>query len=141
MLRRWLLFVMSIVLSMQFASVAAATYCQHETTGVAKHFGHHEHKHEVPGKGKAADAGSVSDSQEKNGLGDPDCEFCHLSGGATLTTPPLAFAVVPPQDAFRAHDRAGYRSHIPCGPERPDRSDSRPAARFCGGVTVGPPFD
>ena len=141
MLRRWLLFVMAFVLPVQFAFAAAANYCQHESTGIAKHFGHHEHKHPVSGASKTSDLGSVGDSQGKSGLGDPDCEFCHLSGSATLVTPAPVFGVLPPRDAFSADDRAGYRSHVPYGPERPDRSEDRLAARFGGGVAFGPTFD
>jgi hypothetical protein len=55
----------------------AATYCQHET-GSAKHFGHHDHKHQTDDGEKLAKA-SLSDV-------DNDCAVCHAGCIAALTT-------------------------------------------------------
>lgn len=82
-MRRWLLLLMLVVLPMQFASAAAATYCRHEP-GVAKHFGHHEHRHDPSGDQKHSLDSVGDDSQKSTGLGDSDCEYCHLGAAHPL---------------------------------------------------------
>ena len=82
-MRRWLLIFMLVVLPMQFASAAAATYCRHETGG-AKHFGHHEHRHHASSDQKSSLETVGDDSQTGTGLGDSDCEYCHLGAAHPL---------------------------------------------------------
>ena len=82
-MRRWLLLLMLVVLPMQFALAAAAAYCRHET-GVAKHFGHHQHQHHASGDHKAALESVGDDSQTGTGLEDSDCEYCHLGAAHPL---------------------------------------------------------
>lgn len=82
-MRRWLLLLMLVVLPMQFASAAAATYCRHEP-GVSKHFGHHEHRHQASGDQKSALESAGDESHTGTALGDPDCEYCHLGAAHPL---------------------------------------------------------
>ena len=65
----------SLLLPLQFAWGAAASYCQHEPTReVPPHFGHHEHVHKADAK-KATDTTLA---------GDKDCSSCHAAGSAAL---------------------------------------------------------
>ena len=84
LVRRWLLLLLLAVLPLQFASAAAASYCGHET-GKARHFGHHEHKHQSAGKSKSASSLPDSGSPDSTGTGgDLDCEYCHLGAAHPL---------------------------------------------------------
>jgi len=115
-MRRCLVVVfMLLVLPLQFAWAAAATYCAHEAASVAgKHPGHHQHVHQ--GSGDAATAG---DDGAGSGLNHSDCASCHGGAAATL---PLAAAelAAAPRDVLREPSSPRYRSHTPSGPERPD---------------------
>ena len=69
---------MLLVLPLQFATAAAASYCRHESNATVKHYGHHEHKHEAT----AAESGIKAPPDQSPGgaaLGDTDCEYCHLA--------------------------------------------------------------
>lgn len=82
-MRRLLIIVMMVVLSLQLSWAAAATYCQHESSRVTYHFGHHVHDH----------AGASDDSKSQQTAGsklvlDDDCAVCHLSGVGIVSMPP-----------------------------------------------------
>lgn len=88
-MRKWLAIFLLVFMPLQLSWAATASYCQHETGAVAKHFGHHTHQH------KAADGKDVSPDLVKIFGGDPDCASCHagcfsvfFSGDVSL--PPLA---------------------------------------------------
>jgi hypothetical protein len=74
---------MLIVLPLQFATAAAASYCRHENNAATKHYGHHEHKHETAGQKSSLESPS-HDSSGGTALGDPDCEYCHLCASYPL---------------------------------------------------------
>ena len=150
-MRRWSITAfMLFVLSFQWVWAAAAPVCGHETQTAAKqHFGHHEHRHHGsasgPGAAEAigtdastgASAADGSDSSDGLGAYHPDCETCHLGSSVALTSSTPVMARLP-DGAVPGEHRCSYRSHIPCGLERPDRLELTAAARFGGGVEFSP---
>lgn len=130
-MRRCALLLLMLVLPVQLIWAAAAPYCGHETGRTPdKHFGHHEHRHQVAGEGVQQ---AHDDSSALGGSSHLDCESCHLGCSVTLPTPSMQINELLPQ-ALLVPDDAKFASHIPFGPERPDRADHTPAARFAGGV-------
>lgn len=65
---------MMCLLPLQWGWAAAASVCEHESSGAA-HFGHHDHEH----LGEAGD-----DSQGGPAAEHPDCQVCHGIGAACL---------------------------------------------------------
>ncbi|QSI78186.1 hypothetical protein [Niveibacterium microcysteis] len=116
-MRRLVFVLLLVFLPLQSVWGAAASYCRHETGSAAKHFGHHEHQHQQGQADRSADAKS---GVKLSGSGDFDCATCHLTT-PTLTAD-LVVGVVPtdapPQFIYHRSDL----SHIPAGPERPDRA-------------------
>ena len=107
-MRRALLIFMIAMLPLQWVWAAAATTCQHEACVSEAHFGHHAHQHDA---GKAASAAGGDHA---------DCGVCHLSaaktcGGATV---PVAVEAGPSRNLVAL---LLFDSHIPSGPERPNR--------------------
>jgi hypothetical protein len=128
-MRRWLLTFLLCVLPIQFVWAAGAPYCAHERDrGARQHFGHHEHQH-------VASAGSLLDEgdQRVGGAQHVDCEACHFGCSMTLPSSEVAIGTVPAQPVIAKADPPDT-SHIPSGPERPDRAERTAAARFGGGV-------
>ena len=116
----------------------AAPVCGHETELESnKHFGHHEHKHQ--GSAAASETSEVSPDLDGDGpaTSHPDCESCHLGTSVALTLQRLALGVLP-EVAVDQSDPHPYRSHVPSGPERPDRLQLLAAVRFAGGVEFSP---
>ena len=118
-MRRWLSILLLVLLPFQFSWAAAASYCQHETSKLASHFGHHEHKHEVA---KVKSGGMErTDAVNKLGALDDDCVMCHLG-----CMPPIAASqVVDFARPIQAHDLTlvpEFESHISGVPQRPDCS-------------------
>lgn len=135
-MRRWILLLLLCVLPLQLVWAAAAPYCAHEgSASTKKHFGHHDHQHK--GGTQAGHDDGDGDSQGGGGTNHVDCESCHLGSSGTVLTLMLSFDAAPRAPAVSRpgpHDT----SYIPSGPERPDRGDRPAAARFGGGVAVGP---
>ena len=86
-MRKLVAILLLLLISLQTSWAVAASYCQHEHGTSARHFGHHEHKHESP---KAV--------QSVGTFADADCSLCQAgfltalmiqSGDATAV---LAFA-------------------------------------------------
>lgn len=134
-MRRWVFAFLLLVLPFQMVWGVAAPYCAHEATTEAgahggKHFGHHEHKHQG--------GGEITLSLDDGGSGayHADCESCHLGCSATPPIPDLSIGKMPQGTLVASLSRA-FTSHIPSGPERPDRSELTAAARFGGGVVFG----
>lgn len=130
-MRRLVFAFLLLVVPFQLVWGSAAPYCAHEASVAAKkHFGHHEHKHVAGGE-----VVSASDDANMPGGYHADCEACHL--GCTAFMPAMTPAVEPTShgDAL-SHREPRYDSHIPAGPQRPDRADHPPAARLGGGVVV-----
>jgi hypothetical protein len=125
----FLLFV--VPFQMVWASVVP--YCAHETNIAAeKHLGHHEHRHQEGGESTSAMGDQGDDSHTLHA----DCETCHL--GCTVALPTQAVLTNPvPGGATVGYNDHCYTSHVPSGPERPDRSEPNPAARFGGGAVFG----
>ena len=130
-MRRWLLIALfSVVLPFQFAWAAAAPVCAHEARlDSQKHFGHHEHQH----LGADPITAGADDGERAAGLNHADCESCQLGTSASPLSPQVVIAFLPahapPVEAARA-----YRSHVPFGPERPDRFELTAAVRSGSGV-------
>jgi hypothetical protein len=131
-MRHWVLAFLLFVVPFQMVWGAAAPYCAHEASVSAKkHFGHHEHKHQAGGE----IASVTDDGGDSAGAYHADCESCHLGGAAFMPAVIHAVEAVPYGSAS-CHPDPRYDSHIPAGPQRPDRADHPPAARPGGGVVV-----
>jgi len=103
-----------VILPFQLAWAGAGVYCQHEIGLAAQHFGHHEHQHNGLG-----DLGKSSDSGKFNLGADNDCSS-HLNGHNCFLTSPEVL-VDAPVAVFSDIRPRYFASHIPEGPERPDR--------------------
>lgn len=116
-MRRCLIVLLLAVVPLQLAWGGAAVYCGHEpAVAASQHIGHHEHVHQ-PG----TDSGSAStDAADMSSALDDDCLTCHSCASATLTMAPLGTAVLSCTGLLGA-SLPRYSSHIPAGPERPDR--------------------
>jgi hypothetical protein len=132
-MRRWLFILLLCVLPTQFVWAAAAPYCAHETDIVAKqHFGHHEHQHQSGTDAKLDDERTPG----SNGTYHPDCGTCHFGCSVTLPNINLAIGTLFPGPANAPADPPDT-SHIPSGPDRPDRAHPYAAVRFGCGVVLG----
>ena len=121
-LRRWLSILLLIWLPLQFSWAAAASQCRHEEGQAAQHLGHHLHLHK---KAPADEPDSKKEAGAKVAV-DADCAHCHLSSMQSIAASPLHMAGETGQAPVPdLPDR--YRSHVPSGPERPQRPL---AARF-----------
>lgn len=119
MSRSFVVLLLLCLLPLQFVWAAAAPYCGHEGRApqTTQHIGHHEHQH--AGAALAADTGSDDGGALVSYHG--DCGSCHLGTGTSL--PPAAVALAAgANDRILSDHPARYQSHIPFGPERPDRS-------------------
>jgi hypothetical protein len=117
-MRHWVIVLLLAVVPLQLAWAGAAVYCGHESAVAgAKHVGHHEHAHQPSDDGASA---PVEDADMSSTF-HADCETCHFGVSATLTMAPLGTAILPSTGLLDALSPR-YLSHIPAGPERPDRS-------------------
>lgn len=131
-MRCWVFAFLLAVLPFQLVWGSAAPFCAHESSAAAKkHFGHHEHKHRAGGEIVSA----TDDAADATGAFHADCESCHLGCSAFMPAVTSAIETLPHGSAM-THRDPRYDSHIPAGPQRPDRADPAPAARFGGGVVV-----
>jgi hypothetical protein len=83
-MKRYFLIFLLFLLPLQFSWAVAATYCAHEETSSAPHFGHHVHKHDK------TDDGAKAESQKIKA--DTDCDYCHHVPASAIVpaTPGLA---------------------------------------------------
>lgn len=141
--RRIVFILLLAILPVQFSWAAVSAYCRHETGAAAKHFGHHEHQHQSQHQSqhqnqhKADDDSSLKDKKAASSAqADKDCGSCQFSAAQPI---PTAEPVIPAQSAEPRHLACEfiYGSHIPSGPERPDRDGTTPAVRFGGAVVIG----
>lgn len=131
-MRRWVFAFLLLVVPFQLVWGSVAPYCAHEVSVSAKkHFGHHEHKHQAGGEIASATDEAVDDT----GVYHADCEICHLGCSAFILETIPAVVALPHRNAARPPE-PHYDSHIPDGPQRPDRAHPAPAARFGGGVVM-----
>lgn len=134
-MRRLLFAILLFVVPFQLVWGAAVPYCEHETKAdAAKHFGHHEHRHQAGDVASAA----ADDNGSGPGTYDSDCAICHLGTFVPHPSAVMAIASVP-RGAVHSDPGPDFRSHIPAGLERPDRAELTSAARFVGGVAIGSP--
>jgi len=128
-MRRWLTILLLLIMPAQLVWAAAAPYCGHETTVAGKkHFGHHEHRHQADGQVTPA-----SGDTNTGGADHADCDACHPAVSIALPLPLTAFA--PPTPLMPdGPPEPRYLSHVPSGPERPDRAELAAATRSAGGV-------
>lgn len=110
-MRRIFVYLLLIVMPLQFTWAAASGYCGHETGIAAKHFGHHEHKHAGQAQQKETKAASLSHA---------DCEMCHFGCSVPCVSMLVTADSPPSQEVFT--EPLEHASHIPPLPERPDRS-------------------
>lgn len=123
-MRRWVLIFLLLVVPFQMVWGAAAPYCAHESTVAAKkHLGHHEHLHQGDDQQSAA----ADENSAAIGAYHADCESCHPGTSAVLASPAIAFDVLP-DGADDGAPSWRYQSHVPSGPERPDRIQLAAAA-------------
>jgi hypothetical protein len=111
-MRRLLIILMMIVLPFQLSWAAAATYCQHESSPVVTHYGHHVHKH------LATSGDAKSDSSPSKLLSDDDCTVCHLGGVGIVSMPSFAF---PATSATSETARGIVPLLTSTRPDRPER--------------------
>ena len=132
-MRRWVFALLLFVLPFQMVWASAAPYCAHETNASAsKHFGHHEHRHQAGGETSPA-----TDDGAGSGAYHADCATCHLGCAATLSAPmPAATLLLPGAPPIAR--ASSYTSHVPSGPDRPDRSGVFAAVRSGSDVISGP---
>lgn len=110
-MRRLLVILMMVVLPFQLSWAAAATYCQHESSPVASHYGHHVHKH-------LANSGAAkSDTSPSKLLSDDDCTVCHLGSVGIVSMPLFSF----PADIAKSD--TGRRNVPLLTSTRPDRPE------------------
>ena len=83
-MRRWLSILLLVFMPFQFSWAAVGTYCEHESGTQAKHFGHHEHKHQQP----AGDEGEASKLKPAGALDVADCHF-HCQCAVDLPAAPV----------------------------------------------------
>ena len=115
-MRRALLIFIMVLLPFQWVWAAAASTYSHESTVSTPEFGQHAHEHvaEQVSAGANADQGLL-------GADHPDCGVCHFWAAMACAT-----ATLQPVSMW-AYERIGtatpaFNSHVPAGPERPDRS-------------------
>lgn len=90
--RRLLLICLLCLLPLQWGWAAAASLCAHESGAGARHFGHHEHRHQEAGE-QAGDADHAEQPVKKSSNSGPagtdgDCASCHgQSLNAVLALP------------------------------------------------------
>jgi hypothetical protein len=119
-MRRALVVFMMVLLPFQWVWAAAASTYTHEAAGSAAQFSQHVHDH-VHEHG-AEQANVATDSEQASFAADhPHCGGSHVWADMSCHD-----AALPPISGWGC-ERIGaatsaYNSHIPAGPERPDRS-------------------
>ena len=108
-MRRVLVFLLAVLLPLQFTWGAVTSYCEHETGAASQHFGHHQHVH----KGD-----KLVDADGKPGL-DNDCWTCHSAATAAITCAGGKLPVVVAARVQFTDDGARHVSPAPKAPERP----------------------
>jgi hypothetical protein len=109
---RFLALLIAVLLPLQLAWGAAASYCQHETSVAASaHFGHHSHVH--------SDAQPDGKSSALKLQIDADCTACHAAFSAVL--PELAALTSMPGQALIPLPSGDLRR-----PSAPQRTPDRP---------------
>ena len=111
-MRRFFALFLLLLLPLQFAFAAAASYCALEMVKVASHFGHHEHP-DAPAPEPADDGGDKVKLH--------DCGICHLSCGQVHSSVAsvLAMPIVATTNAL-PDDR--QPQHLQEPTERPPRT-------------------
>lgn len=110
-MRRLIAVFLLLLLPLQFSWAVAASYCQHETTAAAKHFGHHAHEH-------AGDADEAADGKLPGAI-DNDCGACHAGClAAIVDTDAQTLAL--PTESFAGWQPAPPASPPSAQPERPN---------------------
>jgi len=101
--------LLALLIPLQFAWGAAATYCEHERAPQSgAHFGHHAHEHQ----------GSADPSAQGKLSVDNDCSFCH-AGAPALVAPALLALGGVPRERLQAPPDTACASAVAEGPDRP----------------------
>jgi hypothetical protein len=77
-MHRWFLIFLLALLPVQWTWAAVSSYCQHESTPVRQHIGHHVDKH----SGAQSDADSASTAEASSV--ENDCGVCHANCAVAL---------------------------------------------------------
>lgn len=115
-MRRWLTLMLLVFLPLQFSWSAAAAYCQHESAGAARHFGHHPHDHAAEA---AKDAGAKDEAHKAHKGGQPcdsDCAYCHLGSATALIADVL-------EPGTRQAALCAFEAEPPVSTRAPDQLD------------------
>jgi hypothetical protein len=105
-----------VFMPFQFSWAAVATDCGHESGTRAKHFGHHEHKHQQPA-GESSEASKLELSDLLGGA--LDTGDCHLHIQCAADMP--AALVMPLGIASQALTHSTLANAIAPGLSRPER--------------------
>ncbi len=112
-MRHLLVLLMMIVLPLQLSWAAAATYCQHESSPAASHYGHHVHKHQA----KSDEA--QSELSPSKLLSDDDCTVCQLGGVGIVSMPSYSMPIADATSDTAYAIVPLLKSTRPDRPERP----------------------
>jgi cytochrome c553 len=110
--KKFILMLLLLAVTFQSAWAANGAYCRHEDGAASFHFGHHSHRHQ----------GHVDASDKKASFGKIhfDCTSCHAASPALATATKILGVFFLPR--FYPQPVATiYTSHIPDGPQWPDR--------------------
>ncbi len=105
-MRRVLLVVLVVLLSLQWTWAVAAAYCKHEVGAAASHLGHHAHEHEGHDAAGTPKVDAAAPDVQADTWGpdaasfqgaDADCGACHAGATALMAAPPAeAWALTGP---------------------------------------------
>ena len=113
-MRRLLLVLIMLIVSLQSTWAAVGTLCAHESGSSAKHLGHHEHRHDADAVNTAAVdipvafSDDVSDVEHARAAYHADCATCHGHGSPAA----MAFADLSSPLLDSGHGRSFYRRHL-----------------------------
>ncbi len=135
-MRKVLVILLISLLSLQASWAAAASYCRHEQGAAARHFGHHEHHHDLPlarkagandaasAAGHGTDAAPATDAADgMSGLlagADLDCSVCHAQALFGVPSNPALSAPDAPAVANETRIQHSLPSVPQPRPERPN---------------------
>jgi hypothetical protein len=78
-MRHFLVILLLLLMPLQTVWGSVNSYCQHEESAEADHFGHHKHDH--------AEAGDAGDDDGIGRTVDADCDYCHHACSNLMSIP------------------------------------------------------
>ncbi len=114
-MRRLLLVLMMLIVSLQSTWAAVGEVCAHESGSSARHLGHHEHRHDAQAAkafgsvdAPAAFSDDVSDVERAQAAYHADCATCHGHGSPAA----MSFADLSSPVLGGERGRSLYRRHL-----------------------------